>query len=117
MRSLKFLALGVAGAVALSLGAFAKDVHSANFDLVQRAKVGSTILQPGHYKAEWNGPDNALQISIVQHGKTVATAHGTMKELGAKSPYSAVVIRTDNSQRLDEIDFANRTEALVLGGL
>jgi len=116
MRSLKFPALVAVAAFALSLGTFAKDFHSANFDLSQTAKVGATVLQPGHYKAEWNGPDNALEISIVQHGKTLATTQGKMKELPSKSPYAALIIRTDNTQKLDEIDFANRTDALLLSG-
>lgn len=117
MRSLKPVALIAAVTIAFSVGAFAKDPHSAKFDLVQTATIGSTVLQPGHYKAEWNGPDNALQISIMQNGKTLATTQGRIKELSSKSPYTAVIIRTDNSQKLDEIDFANRTDALVLAGL
>jgi len=117
MRSLKYLALTAAAALVFSLGAFAKDSHSASFDLGQTATVGSTVLQPGHYKAEWNGPDNALQISIVQHGKTVATIEGRMKTLPSKAANTEVQIRNDNNhQRIDEIDFANHTEALVLSG-
>jgi len=116
MRSLKYLALAAAAALIFSAGAFAKDAHSGSFDLGQAARVGSTLLQPGHYKAEWIGPDDALQISIVQHGKTVATTQGKLKELPSKSADTSVEIRTDQSQKLDEIDFANRTQALVLSG-
>lgn len=116
MRSLKYLALTAAAALIFSVGAFAKDFHSGSFDLGQTARIGSTVLHPGHYKAEWNGPDNALQVSIVQHGKTVATTQGKLKELPSKSANTAVEIRTDKSQKLDEIDFANRTQALVLSG-
>jgi hypothetical protein len=116
MRSLKYLALTAAAALILSAGAFAKDTHSGSFDLAQTATIGSAVLQPGHYKAEWNGPEDALQISIVQHGKTVATTQGKLKELPSKSANTAVEIRNDRSQKLDEIDFANRTEALVLSG-
>ena len=116
MRSLKYLALTAAAALVLSMGAFAKDFHSGSFDLGQTARIGSTVLQPGHYKAEWNGPNDALQISIMEHGKTVATTQGSLKELPSKSENTAVEIRTDKSQKLDEIDFANRTQALVLSG-
>lgn len=114
MRSLKYVALTAAAALIFSVGAFAKDSNSGSFDLTQTAKIGSTMLQPGHYKAEWTGPNNALQVSIEHHGKTVATTQGHMKELPTKSPYNAVVIRTKGSQRVDEIDFSNRTDALVL---
>src|SRR5689334_18469150 len=116
MRFLKYLALTTVLALMFSVGAFAKDSHSGSFDLGQTARVGSAVLQPGHYKAEWNGPDSALRISIVQHGKTIATTEGKLKELPSKSANSAVEIRTDKSQKLDEIDFANRTDALVLAG-
>lgn len=116
MRSLKYLAFTAAAALIFSAGAFAKDSNSGKFDLTQTAKIGSTMLQPGHYKAEWTGPNNALQVSITEHGKKVATTQGKLKELPTKSPYNAVAIRTDHSQRLDEIDFANRTDALVLAG-
>ena len=67
MRSLKYLALTAAAALIFSVGAFAKDFHSGSFDLDHTARIGSTVLAPGHYKAEWTGPNDALQVSIVQH--------------------------------------------------
>jgi len=119
MRSMKYLASLLVVAVVLSVGAFAKDHDAGSFDLAQTVQLGSTTLQPGHYKAEWTGPNNALQISIVKDGKTVATAHGTIKELPSKAQSGAVTIRTngDNSNQVEEIDFSNRTEALVLSGM
>jgi hypothetical protein len=106
-------------AMVLSLGALAKDRDSGSFDLPQTAQVGSTTLQPGHYKAEWTGPNNALQISIVQDGKTVATTKGKMKELPTKPQNTAVTLRTtsNHSRLVEEIDFGNRTDALVLSGV
>jgi hypothetical protein len=119
MQSLKYLSLSVAIALVLCAGAFAKDANSGSFDLDQPAKVGSTVLQPGHYKAEWTGTANNVTVSIVQKGKTIATAPGTLKQLPSKSPYSAVTLKPtqNNSQRVDEIDFNNRSEALVLSGM
>src|SRR5215469_8764488 len=114
MRFVQYLALLATFALTLSLGAFAKEANSGNFDIGQNATIGRTLLKPGHYKAEWTGPNNALNVKIIEHGKTVATTRGHLKELPAKSPYDAVQFRTDKSQRLDEIDFNNRTEALVL---
>ena len=116
MRFWTYLALTAVAALILSAGAVAKDSNSGKFDLTQTARIGSTMLHPGHYKVEWTGPNNALQISITEHGKTVATTQGKLRELTTKSPYTAVEIRTDHSQSLDEIDFANRTDALVLAG-
>jgi len=106
-------------ALFLGLGAFAKNVNSGSFDLEQPAKVGSTVLQPGHYKAEWTGPESAVKVSILQNGKTVATAEGSIKELPSKAQQDSVTIKTlpDNSSLVDEIDFNNRTQALLLSGM
>jgi hypothetical protein len=114
MRLMKYLVSFTVVAIVLSLGAFAKDRDSGSFDLGQTARVGTAVLQPGHYKVEWTGPNNALHISIVQNGKTVATTQGQLKELPAKAPYDAIDIKAepDNSHRVEEIDFNNRTEAL-----
>jgi hypothetical protein len=119
MRALKYLASCVAFALVLCAGSFAKDTNSGSFDLQQAAQLGSTVLQPGHYTAEWSGPKDAVKINILQHGKTVATAEGKLKDLPAKSPYGAVSLRTqtNNNPRVDEIDFDNRSEALVVGGM
>jgi hypothetical protein len=118
MQSIRFFAVFSVVALALSLPALAKDTNSGSFDLTQPVQVGSTVLQPGHYKAEWTGPNTALQISILRNGKTVATTQGTLKELPSKAPYDAVTVRNvdDHTTRVDEIDFNHRTEALVLAG-
>lgn len=119
MQSLKYLASFTAVALILCATSFAKDSNSASFDLNQAAKVGSTVLQPGHYKAEWTGSNTALKVTILRHGKTVATAEGSLKELPSRAPSDAVSVKTlgDNSQQVDEIEFHNRSEALVLSGM
>jgi hypothetical protein len=118
MRASKYFALLAAFALILSIGAFAKDSNSGKFDLQQPAKIGSAVLQPGQYTAEWTGSNDAVKINILQHGKTVATADGAVKQLPAKSPYSAVTMKDqpDNTKKVDEIDFNNRSEALVIHG-
>ena len=120
MRSIQYVASLAVFALVFSLGAFAKDKDrdSGSFDLTQTAQIGSTVLQPGHYKAEWTGPKDALQISVLDHGKTVATATGNLKELPSKAPYNAITLRThrNNTQQVDEIEFNNRNEALVVAG-
>ena len=85
---------------------------------VESAKVGTTELQAGDYKAEWNGPADNLQVSIIQRGQTVATTQGHLKTLERPAPYSAVSESTlpDQTKRVDEIDFDHSKEALVVGG-
>jgi hypothetical protein len=65
---------------------------------------------------EWTGPNDALKISVMKYGKTVATAQGKLKELPTKAENDEVTLRTmkNHAQRVEEIDFHNRTEALML---
>lgn len=118
MTTIKYLTFITALTLVLSLGAFAKSSNSGKFNLVQSARIGTTVLQPGHYTAEWSGPNDSLQVTILSHGKTVATAHGQLKELPNKSPNNAVSVNTaqDNPPKVDEIDFDQRSEALILAG-
>ncbi len=118
MQSIRFITVFSVVALALSLPAFAKDTNTGSFDLAQTVHVGSAVLHPGHYKAEWTGPNTALHVAIEHNGKTVATAQGHLKELASKAPYDSVTVRTlkNNTTRVDEIDFNHRTEALVLAG-
>jgi hypothetical protein len=121
MKSSKFLASFSAVALILCAAAFAKDnkvKKSGSFDLTEPAQIGSTLLQPGHYKAEWTGSDDALQVSILENGKTVATTQATLKQLPSKAAADAVIVKTadNNSKQIEEIDFNNRTEALTLAG-
>ena len=107
-------------ALAFSLSAFAKDKdsHSGKFTLSDTVQVGSTELAPGDYKAEWSGPANALKVDIMQHGKTVATSEGQIKDLQRPAPYNAVIMKplANDTKTIGEIDFDNRAEAIVLGG-
>jgi hypothetical protein len=118
MKYAQYLGLSGIMAFALSISAFAKDTHSGSFTLDDSAQVGATQLAPGKYKAEWSGPANALKIDILHNGKTVATTEGRIKDLQRPSPYDAVLVKpaANNAKALNEIDFNNRSEALILGG-
>jgi hypothetical protein len=118
MKFAKYLASFVAVALVFSLSAFAKDIHSGKFTLSDTVQVGSTQLAPGNYKAEWNGPADNVKIEILQNGKTVATTQGKLENLQKPSPYDAVLTKTlaNNTKALDEIEFGNHTQTLVLSG-
>lgn len=119
MKSLKYIAPFTAVAFLLGAAAFAKNSNSGSFDLAESAHVGSTLLQPGHYKAEWTGPNDGLKVSILEHGKTVATTEGTIKELPQKASATEVTVKTEHNKRkqVEEIDFDNHSEALMLPGM
>jgi hypothetical protein len=118
MKFAQYLASLAIIALVFSVSAFAKDSHSGKFTLSDPVQVGSTQLPPGDYKAEWSGPANDVKINILQNGKTVATTQGKIQDLQKPSPYDAVLTKTldNNTIQLDEIEFGNRTEALVLSG-
>ena len=118
MKFVQYFTFFTVIALVLSVGALAKDSHSGNFTLADTVQVGSTQLAPGNYKAEWDGPADNLKINIVRRGKTVATTEGKIKDLQQPAPYDAVALKTlgNNTKALDEIEFNNRNEALVLAG-
>lgn len=118
MRIARFSALLCAFALVLSAGAFAKAKNEGSFDLTQPAIVGSTQLQPGHYKAEWHDTNGTVNVDILQHGKTVASTKAELKELTTPSTFSAVTLKTtpNHRNRVEEIQFNNRRDALVLSG-
>jgi len=118
MRWLQYLACSAVLILGMSVAAFAKASHedAGKFNLTAPATVGSTVLQAGHYKAEWVGPNEDVRVSILSRGKVVATAQGRVVEHNDKAPYDSVTVKkqADSSQRLEEIDFGNRKDALVL---
>jgi hypothetical protein len=116
MRLASFSAVLCAFALVLSVGAFAKAKNEGSFDLSQAATVGATQLQPGHYKVEWTGTSGTVNVDIMQNGKTIATAQGTLKELGSRPAYDSVTLKanTDHHNRIEEIDFHNQKDALIL---
>jgi flagellar basal body P-ring protein FlgI len=118
MKALQYLASFAILALVVSVPAFAKDSNSGNFTLTDHVRVGSTALAPGNYKVQWSGPANNVKVEIMRHGKTVATTQGTIKNLPARSEQSAVVVKTlpDNTKALDQIEFNNRTQELVIAG-
>ena len=113
MKSLGHLAGLAALVFALATVTFAANKNQASFTLTSAAKVGATDLQPGDYKAEWKAEaGNSVKVDILQHGKTVASAEGKLKDLPATMTHDAVVL--DNN-KIDEIDFGRGKQAVVFG--
>ena len=92
--------------------------NEGKFTIPNTVRVGSTDLRPGDYKAAWTEESGgAVKIDILQHGKTVATVAGKLKDLEKPASFDAVIIKTldNNAKTIDEIDFNNRSQALVFG--
>jgi hypothetical protein len=118
MKFLQYFVVSTVMALMISATAFAKDYQSGKFTLMDTVQVGSATLAPGDYTAQWSGPTDHVKIDILRHGKTVATVEGSIKDLPQPSPYTAVVTKTepDNTKKVQEIDFNNRTQALTIAG-
>jgi hypothetical protein len=114
MKFLKYGALVLVAAFSLSLGAFAKDKNEAKFTLSDTAQIGSTQLQPGDYKATWEGSGNDVQVKILQ-GKNVV-ANTSAKLVDKHDSQDSVTLRGDTGVKtVDEIDFGHLHKGLVFG--
>lgn len=91
--------------------------NSSTFTLSEPVQVGTSQLKPGEYKVEWEGSGSALQVKILQAGKTVATATGKMVDHKDRSPYNDVILKpgTGPAKTIDQFDFSNSNQSLVLG--
>jgi hypothetical protein len=118
IKTLGCLIVSATLALGLSTAAFAASKNQGNFTLNDPVRLGSTDLKAGQYKAEWTPQSgNAVKVDILKNGKVVASTTGTLKSLNQPSPYDAVVTKPldSNIKTIDEIDFSNRKEALVIG--
>lgn len=117
MKCRKMFVLMIAAVTMLSLSALAKTKNEGNLTVDEPLQVGSMQLMPGHYKVEWNGPANQVKVNIMEHNKTLATVPAKLVTHAKPSPYDALVTTEPTSKRIEqlkEIDFNNRTQALVL---
>jgi len=120
MNAVARLAMMAMLTFALTAVTFAGNANKdeGKFTIPNTVRVGSTDLQAGDYKAEWKeDTGGALKVNILQHGKTVATVEGKLKDLPQPAPFNAVIEKTLDSgaKTIDEIDFSNRRQALVFG--
>lgn len=113
MKHLKYAALLCMFAL-LSLGAFARDKNQRSVEILDSVQVGSTQLQPGTYKIEWQGTGPEVQVNFVRNGKTVATAPGTLKTNDTNVVQDDIVTATNgDTKTLKEIDFHHNKESVT----
>ena len=101
--------------VLLSILGFSAPVFAKSMSqpivLNQPATIGSTTLEPGHYKITANLVSDQVLVKNQNNGKLVATVMGKTVTLNQKSPYSAVVF---NGRSIHEIQFSGKTEAIEI---
>jgi hypothetical protein len=117
MKYMEFLGgVALAGLLLLPASAFARDKNEGQLNLSDPVRVGSTTLEPGNYKVEWQGTGPSVNVHFLQDNKTVATT--SAKVVGYTAGHDAFVTEpaADNTQKmtLKEIDFGKQKEALKL---
>jgi hypothetical protein len=83
---------------------------SMDYDVTQVTMVGNTQLQPGHYTI--NAREFENQFDILRDGKVIATVPCQWVRLPKKADESEV---STNSNRVNEVEFQGRTEAVKVG--
>ena len=114
MKQMKLAALICMFAL-LSLGAFARDKNQRSVEILDPVQVGSTQLQPGVYKIEWQGTGPEVQVNFLRNGKTIATVPGTLKTNDDHVVQDDIVTATTsaNTKALKEIDFHHNKESVT----
>ncbi len=114
IRYVKYMVLPAALALLVSISAFARPKNERTVAFSNTVEIGTTQLRPGTYKVEWQGTDSALHVNFLRDGKIVATAQGKMVEKTKSFPSDEIVTaRVQNNQKLEEIDFGGKKDALV----
>ena len=115
MKQMKYTAFLGMLALMLSIGAFARDKNQRSVEILETVQAGSTQLQPGTYKVEWQGTGPEVRVNFVRGGKTIATAPGTLKTNDPHVTQDDIVTDTTsaNTTTLTEIDFSHNKESLV----
>ncbi|MGA7295260.1 MAG: hypothetical protein WBW53_15760 [Terriglobales bacterium] len=116
MRFTRYLALVGALSILLPVCAFAGNKNERSVNITDSVQVGGTQLKPGNYKVEWENAGPAVQVTFLQHGKTVATAPATLKTNDSQVTQDDIVVSTRSQHKvLSEIDFSHQKEALIFG--
>lgn len=115
MKYLNYLAIVGTVAMLSPLAVFAATKTSRNVNIGDAVVVGTTHLNPGSYKVEWEGMGPAVNVNFLHNGKIVATAPATLHANDTQVTQNDVVLdkTSSNGERLQEIDFLHQKEALV----
>jgi hypothetical protein len=89
--------------------------NSHSVDISSVVQIGTTQLQPGNYKVEWQGSGPVVQVSFQRNGKTLVTVPATLKTADNQVTQDAVMIGQESADisTLKEIDFGRQKESLV----
>ena len=107
----------IAALMLLTLSAFGMSKGKGNITVYKKIQVGPTQLMPGHYQVEWNGANKQVKLNILHFNKNLVSVPAKVVTHTRPATYDALVTtqpKNDKLAQLQEIDFHNRTQALVL---
>ncbi len=115
IRCARHTMLLAALALMIPFSALAESKNHCNVSLPETMQVGTTQLQAGTYRVEWQGNGSTLNVSFLKDGKTVATTEGKMIEKKNRAEYDQILTRKEGTtKKLDEIDFGGKKNALMI---
>lgn len=117
MNFVKYLMLSAAFTLLLPAVGLAQTTDHGTLRLDQAAEIGSTQLQPGTYKVEWNGTGSDVHVNVLQHNKTVVSTTAQLKTNDKAASQDAVITmpapNNSSEKQIAEIDFRKHKEALI----
>jgi hypothetical protein len=119
MKHVKYLSAAALALLLLPATTFAKDNKDKNEGTLlisSPMQVGSTLLEPGNYKVEWQNSGSTANVDILRGNKTVATVPATVVSYTDRQDEAITHHPADDPQKqiLEEIDFAKQKEGLRL---
>jgi hypothetical protein len=120
MKHIKYLGAAALALLLLPATTFAKDKNKDENEgtlmLSSPVQVGSTMLEPGTYKVEWQDSGSTANVNILQQNKTVATVQATVVSYTDRQDAAITHHPADDPQKqtLEEIDFAKQKQGLRL---
>jgi hypothetical protein len=120
MKHIHYLSAAALALWLLSPTTFAKDKdkdkNGGTLMLSSPVQVGSTTLEPGTYKVEWQDSGSTANVDILRGNKTVVTVPATVVSYTDRQDEAITHHPADDPQKqtLEEIDFAKQKEGLRL---
>ena len=116
LRVLLVFALTLATVPAV-LGSNKSDSNKKNISLGEAAQIGSTTLQPGDYKVEWQGTGPNVTVNFVQGSKVIATAPATLQNKNSNTTSVFMKDEGNGNKALTEIDWKNTSLVFQPGAM
>lgn len=119
MKSLGSRIAVVMFCLVLVTGAFAAGAsHKGTFKVSDPVQIAGKSLPAGEYVVKWEGTGPAVQATISQDGKVVATIPATVVELPQKSSSSTAEVQhgASGNGTLNQVQFSGQKYALEFSG-